>query len=341
MTLKPMMTRESRLKHRSGAARRQLVAALLAAFVGLPVAAAAAHGGSSPKPTVANLATAWEFDPLFLLPAALVVWAYVAAVRTVNRHHPASPVPRRRVVCFGAGMLVLALAVMSPIARYDTDLFAVHMVQHLMITLVAAPLLLGSAPITLALRAASPRVRKDFLLPVLHSRVVKALSFPVAAWFLFAGFMWISHFSPLFNGALENEWLHRLEHALYLGSALLFWWPALGTDPAPWRLAHPIRILYVFLQMPQNSFLAVTIAIANRVIFPHYETVSRTWGPSPKHDQEWAGNIMWVGGDLCFLAVLVVLAIGWVAHEERAAKRADRVRAREKALAAAVASPSA
>ena len=311
---------------------RGVAAGVVATVLALPVGPVLAHGGvSSPRPAWSTLRTGWEFDPFFIVPAGLAIWAYLAAVRRVNRAHPASPVPRRRPVCFFAGMFALAVAIMSPLAFYDTDLFAVHMVQHILIALVAAPLLAAAAPITLVLRVASPRWRKDVLLPILHSRVVKALSFPVVAWFLFAGVMWISHFSPLFNTALENEWMHRFEHGLYLGSALLFFWPVLGADPTSWPMAHPIRILYVFLQMPQNSFLAVSIALANRVIFPHYETVSRSWGPSPKEDQEWAGNIMWVVGDLCFLAVLVVLAIGWVAYEERATKRGDKARAREKA----------
>jgi putative membrane protein len=306
------------------------------AFAGaaaLAPGAALAHGASSKKPAFSSFVTAWEFDAFFVFPAALVVWGYLAAVRHVNRAHPSNPVPPFRIACFLAGMAALAVAVASPIARYDADLFSVHMVQHVLILFVAAPLLLMGAPITLALRVASPRVRKGVLLPVLHSRVARAVSWPVATWLLLAAVMWVSHFSALFNGALENSWLHRFEHGLYLASALLFWWTALGADPSPWRMNHPMRLLYVFLQMPQNSFLAVSIANATHVIFPHYASVTRTWGPSPLADQEWAGYIMWVVGDLGFLVVLAFLAYGWVQHEDRAAKRGDRARERERAAA--------
>ena len=223
---------------------------------------------------------------------------------------------------------------MSPLASYDTDLFAAHMVQHLLIIMVAAPLLLLGSPVTLALRWASPRLRKEVLLPALHSRPLRALSWPVFTWGLLAAVMWASHFSSLFDGALENSWLHRFEHVLYITAALLFWWPALNADPSPWRMNHPVRLLYLFMQMPQNSFLAVSIANATHVIFPHYASVARGWGPSPLTDQEYAGYIMWVGGDLGFLVVLACVAYGWVKHEERAGVRADRARAREKAAQA-------
>ena len=315
---------------RSGRARA-IGCALGGAALGLWPVLASAHGPAAPEPTWPGVLAHWQFDLLFIIPAAVAGWVYVAAVRTVNRAHPRSPFPARKTACFLGGLAVLAVAVMSPIGRYDTDLFAAHMVQHVLIIMVAAPLLLLGSPVTLALRRASPRGRKEVLLPILHSHVVRAVSWPIFTWGLLAAVMWLSHFSSLFDGALEDEWLHRLEHLLYLTAALLFWWPALNADPAPWRLNHPVRLLYLFMQMPQNSFLAVSIANATNVIFPHYASLARTWGPSPLTDQEYAGYIMWVGGDLAFLVVLACVAYGWVQHEEKAGVRADRARAREKA----------
>ena len=83
-----------------------------------------------------------------------------------------------------------------------------------------------------------------------------------------------------------------------LGIGLLFWWPVVALDPAPIRLPHPMRLLYLFLQMPQNSFLAVSIYDSNHIIFPHYANLVRTWGPDALTDQEFAGATMWVAGDL-------------------------------------------
>lgn len=311
--------------------RKLLVSLSIAAAAALSPAAAYAHGPAGPPPNGWTILTGWQFDPLFIIPTVLVTWLYIAGVQRVNRMYPRSPFPRRRTTYFmlGIGSLVLALA--SPIARYDTDLFFMHMIQHMLIIMFAAPLLLLGTPITLTLRAATPRVRREVLLPILHSRVVKAISFPVLAWFLLAVTMWLTHYSAVFNIALENVWVHQLEHTIYMVVALLFWWPVVAAEPSPWRFNHPVRMLYVFLQMPQNSFLAVSIYGSERVIFPHYATVARTWGPSPLLDQQYAGLIMWVGGDMSFLLACGFILYGWVKFEEREAKRIDLRLAREKA----------
>ena len=90
---------------------------------------------------------------------------------------------------------------------------------------------------------------------------------------------------------------HILEHALYLGAALLFWWPVVGADPSPWRLPHPARVAYLFLGMPQSSFLGLAIFSAPEVLYPHYADLVRPWGPTPLYDQQLAGGMMWAGGD--------------------------------------------
>jgi putative copper resistance protein D len=167
------------------------------------------------------------------------------------------------------------------------------------------------------------------------------LAFPVVAWLLFAGVMWLSHFSPLFDAALEDPLIHDLEHALYLGSALLFWWPAVAVDPAPWRMAHPVRALYVFLQMTQNTLLSVVILNTTMVLYPHYETLQRAWGPSPLEDQRMAAALMWVVGDMLFLTAIFAILLGWSRAEGRAAGRLDaraaaelaEIRVRERRLA--------
>ena len=100
---------------------------------------------------------------------------------------------------------------------------------------------------------------------MLHSRVLRTLSFPVVAWVLFAAVMWGSHFSPLFDLSLENPWVHRLEHTLFLAAALLFWWPVVGPDPSPWRMTPSAQASCTSgLQMPQNTFLALAIYLSRR-----------------------------------------------------------------------------
>jgi putative copper resistance protein D len=289
-----------------------------------------AHGGAVPTepPTIANLALGWTFEPAVVLPLLATAIAWVQIVRRIDRAHPATPVPRRRTVAFLAGLGAIAVALLSGIDRYDTTLFSIHMVQHLLLTLVAAPLIALGAPITTLLRAATPNVRRTVILPILHSRVMRVLSFPVVSWLVFAGVMWGSHFSPLFD------------------ASLLFWWPAVGLDPSPWRMPHPVRAMYVFLQMPQNTFLAVTILNSTIVLYAHYATTARTWGPPALEDQQIAGGLMWLTGDILFLAGLFAILAGWMLHEKateavtdrRVDRERDAIRVREARLAERLAS---
>jgi cytochrome c oxidase assembly factor CtaG len=327
--------------------RRRSIAAVAAVLGGLlGIAAVAgpvlAHGPVPPEPpTVGSLLFGWTFAPLPTLAIAVAAGWWYSAVRRVNVRHPANPVPRRRTVAFAAALVALGFALASGIERYDTTLFSVHMVQHVLLVLVAAPLLAMAAPITLVLRVVSPDTRRRWILPVLHSRVLRMLTFPVTAWVLFAAVMWGTHFSGFFDVALEAPPVHDLEHGLFLVSALLFWWPAVAADPAPWRLAHPARIGYVFLQMTQNTFLAFVLLNVSTVLYPHYATLGRPYRIDPLADQRLAAGVMWIAGDLIFLTAIMLLVAGWMRSETRGLVRADRqadldlarIRVRERRLA--------
>ena len=307
-----------------------LLAALGATVIG--VTPVLAHGALPDEPpTIGSLLVGWSFEPAVVLGLLAAAVAWIVLVRRIDRAHPTNPVPRRRSIALLAGLAAIAVALLSGIEAYDTALFSVHMTQHLLLTLVAAPLIALGAPITTLLRAATPNVRRTILLPILHSRVLRVLAFPVVTWIVFAAVMWGSHFSPLFDASLEAPLVHDLEHALFLGAGLLFWWPAVGLDPSPWRLAHPVRLMYVFLQMPQNTFLAVTILGSGIPLYAHYASLGRTWGPSPLEDQQIAGGLMWLGGDILFLAAMAAILAGWMRHEQRGAASGDRRDDRERA----------
>jgi putative copper resistance protein D len=323
--------------------RSGLLSAAFASVLGVVAATPVLAHGPTPTepPTALGLLFGWTFEPAVLLPLLVAAMAWIGIVRRVDRAHPANPVPRRRSGAFLGGLAVIAFALMSGIGAYDTTLFSVHMVQHLLLTLVAAPLIALGAPITTLLRVSTPNVRRTVILPILHSRVVKVVSFPVVAWLIFAGVMWGTHFSPIFDRSLEDPLVHDLEHALYLGAALLFWWPAVGLDPSPWRMPHPVRAMYVFLQMPQNTFLAVTILNSTVPLYPHYATSNRPWPPTVLQDQQIAGGLMWLCGDILFLAAMGAIVAGWMVHEKRQEAAVDRrvdreraaIRARETRLA--------
>jgi cytochrome c oxidase assembly factor CtaG len=267
----------------------------------------------------------WRFDPLILVilgGSGLTYW-YWAGAATASKHGGRRHLPRRAGYFF-AGLIVLFVALVSPVDGYADRLLSVHMVQHLLLTLVAPPLLLLGAPITLALQASSDRFRKRVLLPILRSPGIKVLSHPAVGWVAFAAVLWGSHFSPLYETALTNRGVHTLEHAAYVGSALLFWWPIVGADPAPTRLSPPARILYLFLAMPQMTFLGLAIYGSDRVLYPHYLATSARLGTSALSDQHLAGALMWTSGMFLIIPALGVVLLSWLDREDRAGERMGR-----------------
>ena len=309
---------------------RTLAIPLALALLAVAPAAVLAHGAQAAAPTFPAVLLEWRFDPIVVVGLIAAAAAYLWAVLAVNRAHPHNRHPRVRTWFFFAGLGAIGVALASPIETYEGSLFSVHMLQHLVLMLLAAPLLLAGGPITLALRASTPAVRRR-LLWVLHSPVVKAISFPVVAWLLFVAVNWGWHFSTLYDQALENPLLHHFQHATFLVAALLFWWPITGVDPSPWRMPYPVRLFYLFLALPQNSFLGVALLSAGEVLYPHYVTNGRPWGPTPLEDQQLGGVLMWVVGDIAFLIGMVIVIVGWMRHEERRTARLDERLAAERA----------
>jgi cytochrome c oxidase assembly factor CtaG len=295
-----------------------------------------AHGDAPAQaPDVGILLTAWSFDPTVAIPLIATALGWLWAIRRIERHHRHNPVPRLRAASFLLGLAAVALALQSGIERYDTTLFSIHMAQHLLLLLVAPPLLLLGMPVTVVLRVASPWLRRRVVLPILHSALVRFVAHPVTAWLTFTGVMWVTHFSPLFDIALENPAVHDLEHVLFLGSALLFWFPVVGADPAPSRLGYPARALYVLLQMPPSSFLAVAILSATQPLYRHYQELGAPYGVTALADQQSAAGIMWISTDLILIAAILVVVGAWMRHDERRTAEVERrIDAERAALAA-------
>lgn len=318
-----------------GGIRVRLIGVLPAvALAALAASPAVAHGDETlPEPTLATFALDWSFAPLLQVALLGSAALYLLAIRRIARAHPRTPVRASRIAAFIGGIAVIEVALQSGIGTYDDTLFSVHMVQHMLLMFVAAPLLVLGTPITVLLRAVRPEVRRDVILPVLHSRVVRVVGHPVFAWLLFTAVMYASHFSPLFDTALESDPVHQLEHLLFLGSAVLFWLPVAGLDPSPYRMAYPARLLYLFLQFPLMSFLSLAIYSAPAVLYAHYATLARPWGPSPLEDQQAAGAIMWIWGDLTFFISIVLVVAVWLRDEEaRTARSEARIDAERAAI---------
>jgi len=275
----------------------------------------------SPPTAPLTILRYWSFDPM------IVLWLVAAAalyLRGVVRVRPAgASFPRWRVACFLSGLGVAYLALQSPIDSYSGRLFSVHMVQHLLLTMVAAPLMVLGTPILLALRASSSSFRGRVLAPLVHSRAAAVLSHPVVSWSLFTLALWASHFSNLYENALGSQFIHGLEHVLYLVTAVLFWRPVVGLDPGPSRISHPGRLLYLFLAMPQMAFLGLAIYSSDQVLYTHYLITAPVLGTSALADQHLAGAIMWITPMVLFLPTLAFVLFDWMKKDAREGIRLD------------------
>ena len=249
---------------------------------------------------------------------------YVEALRSLRSRGVHIAGLSRSRWCFMAGLAVVFLALQSPIHTYADRRLSVHMVQHLLLTMVAAPLLILGRPITVALAASSQGFRRRIALPVLRSRAVRIVAHPLTAWGCLTVVLWASHFSPVYNRALESTSIHAAEHVAYLGAALLFWWPLVGGDPIPGRLSHPARILYLFLAMPQTTFLGLASYSADHVLYAHYALFASTFGGSAIADQHLAGAIMWTAGMFLIVPALGYVLMDWLRRDELEASRSDR-----------------
>jgi putative copper resistance protein D len=194
------------------------------------------------------------------------------------------------------------------------------MVQHLLLTMAAPPLLLLGSPVTLALRTARDR---PALLKLLNGRVVRVLSAPVLGWVLFVGTLWASHLPAFYDATIRHVFLHAAEHLAYVATALLFWRPVVGGDPSPVRLSHPARLLSLFLFMPQATFLGLAIYGSDRVLYTPYAATSPLLGTTAVGDQHLAGAIMWAAGMFFMVPAMVLVLVDWMRTDEREAVRAD------------------
>jgi putative copper resistance protein D len=230
-----------------------------------------------------------------------------------------------RTICFvGLGLGTFLLVTTSALAVYDTTLFWVHMVQHMVLAMVTPVFLALGAPITLALRTLPTGGRRQ-LLRVLHSRVAKVLTFPVVAGVIFVATPFALYFTGWYEATLRNPVLHELNHVHFVLVGCLWFWPLLSLDPMPNRVPYPMRLIAVFATMPFHAFLGVAIMSSSTLIAADwYLDLDRHWGPSPLADQHLGGGLLWASGDLVALLVLGALFLQWAKASEREAVREDR-----------------
>jgi cytochrome c oxidase assembly factor CtaG len=275
---------------------------------------------------------------LVLVTAGLYLWGVVVMRRRGDRW------PLGRTLSFVlVGTGGAALATVSGLAAYDDTLLSVHMVQHMILTMLVPLAMALGAPVTLALRTL-PRRPRRWLLAVLHSRVAKVLSFPPLTFTLYVITPWALYFSGWYAATLHSDYLHEMSHLHLVLVGCLFFWPLMGIDPLPGRITYPARMLLVVLTLPFHAFLGITIMAQDRLLggswYPGlHQGPMAAWLPDPHTDQALAGGILWSSGDAIGLVFFAVLFVQWVRSSMREAVREDRrldlLEAREARRAAA------
>jgi cytochrome c oxidase assembly factor CtaG len=221
-------------------------------------------------------------------------------------------------------MVVFFFATSSGLGAYDTALLSVHMVQHMVLSMLVPLCLALGAPVTLMLRTLPHRPRR-WLMALLHSRVAKVLSFAPLTFVLFVISPWALYFTSWYDASLRSVYVHEMMHLHLVLVGSLFFWPLMGIDPVPGRVAYPFRLLLVVLTLPFHAFLGVTIMGQEELIAGSwYRSLPMGWLPDPAADQHLAGGILWGSGDLVGLVFLGVLFTQWVRSSMQEARREDR-----------------
>src|SRR3989440_2232423 len=282
-----------------------------------------------PPFTVGSVVTAWQADSLLTVFLVVTAGLYLYGghrLRARGDHWPVA----RTLFFLVPGLGSIALATMSGLAAYDDTLLSVHMIQHMVLSMIAPIFLALGAPVTLALRTLPARPRKA-LVAVLHSGVATVLSSPLVAYAFFVATPFVLYFTGLYRLTLANTWLHELVHVQFVAVGCLFFWPLLGLDPLPGRWPYPGRALLMVLSTPFHAVLGLTVMQSSDLIGGDwYPNLHLSW-VDPHADQVLAGGILWAGGEFVSVTMLAVLLAQWMRDSDREARRVDRQLDREPA----------
>ncbi len=286
------------------------------------------------NPLTRALLSSWDLRPEILVPLILLGALHFTGWLRLRRRSDGRFANGWRLASYTSGILVLALALLSPFDVLSAQLFSIHMVQHLLLMMVAPPLLLLANPfptflwalptglravVASAFRRLSVWLAGESIL----SRGLCKITAPGSAWLLYVLIFFAWHDGNAYSLALRFESVHGLEHFTFLGAALLFWWhvtgaaPRIHAKPAQW-----MRVAYVLAMIPPNMLLGVALSFAEAPIYPYYETVPRLYGLSVIDDQVWGGLIMWIPGSMMYvIAALALLARLLSSAEQQARAR--------------------
>ena len=264
------------------------------------------------SPTLEACLRSWPFDPWLLAALLLTAGVYLRGWLVLRRRDP-----RRwhggRPAAFLGGLAAIDLALASPVEPFADLLLQVHMVQHLLLMMAAPPLLWLGAPLFPLLRGLPRPVRIFWVAPWLSApplrRIFGRLTHPLTALVLFVAATWVWHAPPVYDLALRSSGWHYLQHACFLGTALVFWYPIVRPYPARPRWSPWLLLPCLFLADLSNTALAALLTFSDRLLYPYYAEVPRLAGLSPLEDQSAAGVVMWVPGSAAFLLPLFTIGV--------------------------------
>lgn len=267
-----------------------------------------AHPGQPPAPH--DLWNAWEPDPILGAGLLLAAWVYRS-----GRSRRQRAADNRRGRCFAGALAVLGIALLSPLEAMSSALASAHMVQHLLLVLVAAPLLAFSAPWPTVLRGTPSVVRRSAARWRRRLRLTRNntrfLHLPGTVWLLHVGTLWFWHAAVPYGAALEHEIVHVLEHASFLVTAVLFWGVIIGIRRTG-GMSPGVGVLLVFATAMQSVFLSALLTFARTPWYAGYAQTTQPWHLEPLGDQQLAGVIMWIPGGLVYVATALMLLVTWI-----------------------------
>ena len=258
--------------------------------------------------------TAWQWSPFSIcVPVVLVVIGYCYLRGDWRLAARGRRWPGRRTLAFMAGLVAVDLALQSPVATFTASYFQAHVAQHLLLMVVAPPLLALGAPSTLLLQTAT-RANKKRWLAVLRSQPFAIATHPVLVWFFYFGAMFAFFLSPLLNFAMEHMALMDAINLAFLLGGTFYWWPMVGLDPiVHWRMGYGARIANLALGVPFEAFLGIAI-MAQRVPIASMYTVASTRA---------GGALLWAATEVATFIGMVPIVLQWVRADDRAGRRAD------------------
>jgi len=306
--------------------RRRTITLVLSLAATLPAAAHEVGESAEVPHDWHELWRTWGWEPGSIALLVLSALIYAVGLRRLWKTSGAGHGVRKwEAWCFAGGWLTLVVALVSPLHPWGQALFSAHMVQHELLMLLAAPLLVLGRPLIAFLHALPSGTAGD-LARLSNTPAWKAvwgtISAPFVAWTIHAIILWGWHAPVLFQATLHNEWIHAAQHASFLGSALLFWWALIHGHRA--AASYGVAVLYLFTTAIHSGLLGALLTFARSVWYPHYAQTTGDWGLTALEDQQIGGLIMWVPACTVYILAGLVMFAGWLRESERRVMRRER-----------------